>query len=313
MATKNVYFFEMKLYHDDEEININDTKIVIEEIVNGNAIDFGEYKSLDITPYEEDMHIMMDIYDYKNNYFFTRMSKQKPSNSMVQHDYRTYEKEDVLPGNDENERGIEQYTYGMLDYAQGIFMVASTMGAPSEKVINNLFVLYAPEYVVGLTPIPNARAIESIYEGEESEITKLEIEVPLPALGTLENVFNWEEDELLEVLNERNLSAAVVIKPLRGKSITHNKEETTKVMDFIKENLHSYNKAKMKAKARNLKLRDYNFFEDNFSYPIDIQNSYVRDRERIYYTVDQLVDIYRRRMRTAYIENERLLRLILGR
>ena len=84
-------------------------------------------------------------------------------------------------------------------------------------------------------------------------------------------------------------------------------------MDVIKEGLSGYTKAKMKAKARNLKLRDYNFFDDKFSYPIDINDSNIKDGERIYYTVEELVDVYRRRMREAYNGNEKLLRIILGR
>ena len=313
MASKNVYFFEVQLSYRDKEINHSEIKNVLGNIINEYATEFDEYKSLDATPYDDEMHLMMDIYEYDNNFFFARISKQKPSNSMVQHDYRTYEKEDVLPGNNENEKGIEQYTYILLNYKQGILLVVSAMGAPNEKIINYALEKYAPEYGVNFVPIPNARAIQSIYEGEESEITKLEIEVPLPDLGTLENVFHWNEHELLSVLDERNLSATIVLKPLRKQSITKNPEETKGLMDAIKEQLPGYTKARMRAKARNLKLRDYNFFEDKFSYPIDIQNSYIQEGEIIYYTVEQLVEIYRRKMREAYNDNEKLLKLILCR
>lgn len=313
MASKNVYFFKLDLFNQNEEINHQEFKNILENIINSYAVEFEQYKSLDVTPYEEEMHLMLDIYEYEGNFFFARMSKQKPSNSMVQHDYRTYEKEDIFPENNENERGIEQYTYGLVNYNQGILLIVSAMGAPNEKIINYVLERYTPEYKVELMPIPNARAIESIYEGEESEITKLEIEVPLPNLGTLENVFHWNEREILETLGERNLSAAIVLKPLRKQSITKNREETRELMDVIREHLPGYTKAKMKAKARNLKLRDYNFFEDKFSYPIDIQNSVVRDGERIYYTVEQLVEVYRRKLREAYNANERLLCIILGR
>lgn len=310
MASKNTYFFEVKLFHQNQEVEYSRIKEVLSNIIEQRTVLFDNYRSLDVTPYDEEMHLVMDIYNYAENFLFARMSKQKPSNSMVQHDYRTFEKEDVLPGNNENERGIEQYTYGMLMYETGIFMLASTQGAPTEKIVSNIFSLYAPEYSVELTAIPNERAIESIYEGNESQITKLEIEVPLPNLGTLESVFNWNEDELLEVIGERNLNATIVLKPLTRKSITENEEETRKLVDIIKGGLTGYNKAKMKAKAQNMKLREYNFFDDKFSYPIDINISYIRDQEVIYYTVEQLVDIYRTKMRNAYYENVALLRMI---
>lgn len=313
MASKNAYFFELKLKHQGETIEHVKVKEIIKDIIDKHAMDFSEYKSLDVTPYEEEMHLMLDVYEYTEKFLFARMTKQRPSNSLVQHDYKTYEKEDVLPGNNENEKGIEQYTYGLLNYEHGVFMLASTMGAPNEKIINNIFELYAAEYSVELTEIPNAMAIESIYEGKESEITKLEIEVPLPATGVLENIFHWNESEILDAISSENLNVSVVIKPLRRQSITHGEDGTRKLMDAIKESLPRYHKAKMRAKARNLKLRDYNFFEDKFSYPIDIQNSYIREGERIYYSVEQLADIYRRKMLTAYNDNERLILLILGR
>ena len=313
MASKNAYFFELKLKQQGKIIEYVKFKEIFADIVDKRATVFSEYKSLDVTPYEEEMHFMLDIYSYTGKFLFTRMTKQRPSNSLVQHDYKTCEKEDVLPGNKENEKGIEQYTYGLLNYEHGIFMLASTMGAPNEKIINNIFKLYAPEYTVDLIEIPNAMAIESIYEGKESEIKKLEIEVPLPAAGVLENIFHWKESEILDTIGSENLNVSVVLKPLRRKSITHGEDETRKLMDAIKKALPRYHKAKMRAKAQNLKLRDYNFFDDKFSYPIDIQNSYIREGERIYYSVEQLADIYKREMKAAYFENEKLILLILGR
>lgn len=95
MASKNVYFFEVQLSYRDKEINHSEIKNVLGNIINEYATEFDEYKSLDATPYDDEMHLMMDIYEYDNNFFFARISKQKPSNSMVQHDYRTYEKEDA--------------------------------------------------------------------------------------------------------------------------------------------------------------------------------------------------------------------------
>lgn len=313
MATKNAYFFELKLKHKGEIIEHAKFKEIITDIIDKYAMDFSEYQSLDATPYEKEMHFMLDIYKYTGKFLFARMTKQRPSNSLVQHDYKTYEKEDVLPGNKENEKGIEQYTYGLLNYEHGIFMLASTMGAPNEKIINNIFERYASEYTVELIEIPNAKAIESIYEGKESEITKLEIEVPLPSAGVLENIFHWKEPEILDAVSSENLNVSVVLKPLRRKSITHGEDETRKIMDAIKESLPRYHKAKMRAKAQNLKLRDYNFFDDKFSYPIDIQNSYIREGERIYYSVEQLAELYQRKMMNAYFENEKLILLILGR
>lgn len=64
MSSKNVYFFQVQLFHNDEEMNYQELKYILNEIIDKHGIDFDEYKSLDATPYEEEMHLMMDIYEY---------------------------------------------------------------------------------------------------------------------------------------------------------------------------------------------------------------------------------------------------------
>ena len=308
MASKKVYFYKAVLTDlDGKEVSINKYREIFTDIIDRKSVNNGTYKSLDLTWDDDEMHIIWDIFDYNNSRLFGRLSKQKPSSSVIQRDYHTYEKKDILPVGDQQNRGIEQYTFGSLDYQTGIFSIISAKGAPSEKVICNIFLLYNLNYMMQLLPIPNVKGIETIYLGKDAEITRLEVEVPLPDAGVLANLFGWDKDEVVEAIVNRHLTAGVVLKPLSRQSITADTEESKRIIDKIKGRLNLYQKAKMKAKTKDVKLRDYNFYEENFSYPVDIQVYHIENYKRIYYTVDELVGIYRQHIVQAFQENKDVL------
>lgn len=308
MASKKVYFYKAILTDIyGKEVATNKYRQIFADIIEENAVNNKTYRSLDLTCDDDPMHIIWDIFDYKNTRLFGRLSKQKPSSSMIQRDYHTYAKSDILPVGDQQNRGIEQYTFGSFDYQTGIFSIISSKGAPSEKAICNIFLLYNLDYIMELLPIPNAKGIETIYLGDDAEITRLEVELPLPNAAVLANLFGWDEDEIVEAVANRQLTAGVVLKSLSRQSITVDSEESKRIIDKIRGRLHSYQKAKMKAKTKDVKLRDYNFYEENFSYPVDIQVYHVENYERIYYTVDELVSIYRQHIVQAFQENRDVL------
>ncbi|MDR7812060.1 hypothetical protein [Lacrimispora sp.] len=314
MAEKKVYFFKVNLRtKDGEDIDYKDLKDIFIDIIDKNAIEQDNFKSIDLTIDDEYTHIIWDIFDYENSRLFGRFSKQKPSNTMIKRYYKTMEKENIGDG-DERTAGIEQYTYGNLDYDTGIFSIVGALGAPNEKAIAKALWKYNRDYQIELVPIPNAQAIQDIYEGEGAEITRVEIEVPLPEAGVLQQIFNWDDDQVINVMGDRNLSAGVVLKPLARKGrITRDTEETKGLLDCISRNKAGYNKARIKAKTINKKLREYDLFDQYFSYPIDIAPYHMQGSKRIYFTVDELVDIYRQNIVYSFETNRRLLKLIVSR
>lgn len=162
-------------------------------------------------------------------------------------------------------------------------------------------------------PIPNNHAINAIYYGEDPQISQIEIEIPLPSAETLEHLFGWKEKELLDVIFKRNINLDITVKGIPRSVITFGTEESQGIINRILSNLPLYNKAKMKAKDKKEKLRDYNFFEDNFSYPIEISDYHIVDYERVYYTVEELVELYKQNIVNAYMENKVILKTIVNR
>lgn len=310
MAKKKICFFETILYDESgTKVSQKLSKEIIVNILKTDGIKHTDHISIDITPYEETMHSIFDGYDYGDGRLFGRFSKQMPKNTLVHHDYTTYKDSEVLPGVDEKESGIEKYTYGMLNYDTGVWAFISSRGAASEKVLKMLIEKYKPGYTLEIIAIPNEKGIENIYSGKKPEISKVEIEVALPSAEVLEQLFGWKDAELLESLGESGLKVAAILKAEPRRSIAEEPGIVKKIIDAVYAGTENYDKAKMFAKAETVKAREYNFFDDNFTYPIDVASYHVQENERVYYTTDELVGIYRQNIIIAFNDSKGILDL----
>ena len=90
-------------------------------------------------------------------------------------------------------------------------------------------------------------------------------------------------------------------------------KETKGLIDCIKSKISDYNKAKVRAKAVGVKTRDYSFFDENFSYPIEIPTYRINEGKKYYFSPEELSVIYRENLQMAYNENIALLRTIANR
>ncbi len=310
---KKVYFFCVELfesvnrqYHDHVEI-----KDLIKNIINSKAHKYNDLCVLDITA-DNDLHYIADVFSYEEKYLFIRLSGQKPSGGYLHRDYTTNIPEGVLEGINEEEEGLEVYTYALLDYETGIMAIVNQQSAPSYKVINYIFSEYNSEYYLEFKAIPNPDGIERIYKAEEPRITQVEIEVPVPDAATLQQMFGWNEEDILDVQG-KGLKASMKLSGVDRRIITDTEEETRSLINCIKNQITAYNKARIRAKAEGVKIQDYSFFEENFSYPIDIPIYEPIGDKKHYYNAKELVPIYKSHLSMAYNECKDLLRQISNR
>ena len=308
---------KVQLYNEDREIEHSLLKNIVISIAERYAKEIvknkEKYYSLDITPYEEIMYCIFDIYEFKGNKLFGRLSKQHPNNTYVSHDYKTYDGNEIFPAN-ASELGIENYTFAYLDYSLGIIGIVSALGAPGEKAFEDLFLKFGEKDTVKLLPIPNTNAIDEIYKGSQSEIARIEIEVPLPNPDVLCNIFGWNEHEIYDVLDCDNLVTSVSVKSKRrGGKIAKGSFETKTLMDAIYSMLSGYTKAKMKAQSETVKMQEFNLFETKFSYPIDITNYHIEQGERVFYTIREMVEQYKQNLAQSFNANYKILKKITGR
>lgn len=317
VANKNAYFFKLNLI--DKNNQMIDYHLLKEEVINiieNNSIDQNGYKSLDVTATDGEMHNIIDIFEYKSTRVFCRLSKQKPGNSFIGRDYSSYQKNDLVDSNDYENKGIEQYTFALINYSMGVLCIVSSQGAPNEKTFEKMFDKYSNESSVEIIPIPNEFGIETIYNGINPEILNLDIEVPLPDGSVLEGMFGWNPNDVIESIDQRNLKVSIKLRSdFRRGTVTNSSDEVRGIIDRIRDrcNFSFYKKAKMKAKIKSKKAREYSFFEENFSYPIDVPIYYIEDYKKVYYSVDELVEIYKKNIIMAFNESRGIVGTIIKR
>lgn len=312
--TKKVNFYTVDLHmsiNAYEERKYSEIKDHIISVINQNAVDQGRFCVIDLSCINQ-LHQLVDIFEYKDEFLFMRASNQKPSGAYLQRNYTTKIPGAVLDGINESEEGIEQYTYLYFNYETAILAIVNQFGAPSYKVLDQLLNKYISDYYLTFTPIPNSIGIQRIYEAKNPKISQIEIEVPVPNATILESWFGWNAKDILSI-QSGTLKATMKISGVQRKLITNESEETKGVINCIKEKMALYNKAKIRAKADDIKTQDFSFFDENFTYPIEISTYKIISQTKIYRTANELVEIYKENLIMAYKENIVTLRTIANR
>lgn len=311
--SKKVNFFTVDLFEsvNSTEKDYRLMKELLVSIIEENSKDVNGFKVLDLTC-DNDLHYVADIFSYKDQKLFMRVSSQKPAGGYLRRNYTTNIPAGVLGASSEDKEGIEVYTYALLDYESGIFSIVNQQSAPNYRIINYFFSKYNADYYMEFKAIPNPDGILRIYEAKEPRISQVEIEVPVPSAEVLEQMFGWNAKDILDVQG-RGLKATMKLSGIDRKVITDTEEESKGLIDCIKERITDYNKAKVRAKAEGIKTRDYSFFDENFSYPIEIPSYCIISGEKHYHTADDLIPIYREHLQMAYNENKQLLMSISNR
>ncbi|MCI6831057.1 MAG: hypothetical protein MR896_03085 [Clostridiales bacterium] len=312
--SKKVYFYKVELFDESNNRTANyaDIKSLISQIIDRHASTCSDFKVVDLSR-EEQLHYLADIFDYNDSFLFMRLSAQKPTGSYLHRNYSTNIPNELLEGISEDQEGIEIYTYVLLNYQTGILAYLSQKGAPSVSVLNYFFGKYNNSFSLKLTKIPNSRGIELIYNTPESHISQIEIEVPVPSADMLQSVFHWDQNDILDAQTMENLKFTVRLSADKRKMVTQTDQETQRIIDIIKEKLPFYRKAKLRAKAKNIKTREFNFFEDYYNYPVEIPTYKTVDHHKVYYTANEFVSIYRDHLQMAYYESIDILKEITNR
>lgn len=135
-----------------------------------------------------------------------------------------------------------------------------------------------------------------------------------PSLSILQNALEWNDKEVTDNLEKRKMTAKIIVKAEGRKQLLSDKESITKgLLNMINNKMPRYKKAKARAKTESTNMREYDFFEKHFSYTIDIVNYHIENYERVYYTVDELMDIYKKNIIMAFAENKKILLTLANR
>lgn len=311
---KKAFFYAIDLYP-----KVGDTVLDykrIPELLN-NIIDLrgevnGTTKTLDLTPVGEYLHTMLDVIHYGTGYMFARASKQRPTGSVIGRDYATKKVESLLPGISEDRKGIELSTYIYIDYHSCILEVISAVGAPDESIVADIFKYYSLEYRIKLTAIPNANGVEKIYGKDNLSISSMSIEIPYPDPAILEMAIGQNGNRILREATNGNIKVTMNISSSFARTkLTNDTERSNAFIDAVSLIKDNFKSAKIRAKANNIRAREYNFFEENFYYPVDIPSYKTEGGNRIYFNAEELLEINLENMIYSFnVSRELLLPLI---
>ncbi len=309
-----VYYYTIKLrdVRSGTVCNLSKVKEKLISIIDGEnskcvEAEGREWKAIDLTRENQVFHFIADVFDYKDEYLFLRLSSQKPTGDYLERDYSTGVPSEVLKGIGPDKKGIEIYTYALLDYEKGILSIVKQQSAPSHKILGEFFTKYCSDYFLEFIPIPNKEGIKYIYEGTNPSISSLEIEVPVPEAKYLEKLFNWSEEEILDLELNKELKATIRLSPVRRQPITDKTVDVKRIIDIVKDHLNDYRGAVMRGKAEGTSTMDYNFFDAIFSYEITIEKYKVEDDEKKYLSSTELIGYYKSGLVDAYRRNRDML------
>ena len=196
-----------------------------------------------------------------------------------------------------------------INYESSVLQIISAMGAPNENIIKQLICKYRPEYEIKLIPVPNINGIEKIYGKQNSSINSIELELVNPEPVILEHILGQAPNEIAESALGEHLKVSVEIRSefLRH-GITEDTESSDQIIDMIRERINNLGrerlrKASVRGKTEYTKTRDYNFYDENFYFMVDIPVYRMENGRRIYYEEAELTQINLENMNFSYNES----------
>lgn len=318
MADKKIFFFKVRLFTKDgvNEVDYTLLPSAINKILDDQHKTkiVGKVKVLDITDKTDELHTTLDVYRYQYDHLFLRAARQKPNFSTIMREYQTGVFSPILPGVNEAEKGIENYTYIYVDYTYGILSVVKALGAPDENSIITAFEKYCENYNISLEPIPNPEGIKRIYNKKNTCINNINVCIPRADPVILENILGVKGKRLLEEVSKDNINLSINIRSntKRGK-ITNNSEDSETLVDCILDNLSHFVQASINAKYDGEKSKTYNLYDEIFYFPFSIKTTHKINGQNIYYTTEEMVSIFHEELKIAFNQSREFIIQIANR
>lgn len=307
MASMTVEFFKVELKNQaskaQEDYRV--LKEIIDEILSSTRVQDG-YKSIDISPdispNDVEPKEVIDLFD-DPQYLFGRVCRKKPNNAILKRDYSTLQAQEVFAPEELNSRGIELFTFFILDYDKGILSIVNAKGAPGKSSISSLVELYKPEFCLEFVDIPNADGIKLLYDSALPELSKLEFDVPTPNAEFLQRVLNLDEDVIREMIQDNVMTASILLKPVPYGKLLRNKENIKNILDVLFRKKGNFSKTVVRGNSEKFSSRNFDLNAQFFTYPIDVKTYRVIRGKKVNYSLMDVVEQFRVGLHRAYEDN----------
>lgn len=318
MASMTTEFYMLNLIKcsNEQEEDYKLVKGLLNDIISKHSINNNNYRSIDLSPEISPTSIepkeVMDIFD-DDKYFFGRVCRKKANNTVIKRDYGTLRADSVFNDKEIQDKGIEIYTFFILDYEKGILSVVNTKGAPNFKAFDSLCKNYSPKYKFDFVSIPNEDGISVLYGSASPEISKLEFEIPSPNAEFLQDVLGLHEDVIRDMIKYGVFSSVITLKAMPYQKLLSRKENVKEVLDILISKRKNYSRAIVRGKAENFGSRNFDLHAKYFTYPIEIKKYRTIQGRQVEYSLAELVEQFKHGLHMAYEMNYDIINAIANR
>lgn len=318
MASMTTEFYKVEVVKRSkgERVNYREIGEIITKIIFENAVKNDGYKSIDlspdISPSSIDPKEIMDIFD-DNKYFFGRIGRKKANNTVIKRDYGTLKADSVFTNDEIRDKGIEVFTFFILDYDKGILSVVNTKGAPNYKALDLLCLNYYPEYKLVFENIPNEDGIGVLYGSVAPEVSRMEFEIPSPNAEFLQSVLGLDEDVIREMIQDNVYSSIITLKAMPYHKLLSKKEKVKEVLDVLIGKRKNYLKAVIRGRSESFGSRNFDLHAKYFTYPIDVKKYRTIQGKQVEYSLIELVEQFKHGLHMAYETNYDIINAIANR
>lgn len=317
MASMTVEFFKVVL-KDSSNGKETDYRIIknIFDAIKKRCTVHKKYKSIDISPNISPESVepkeVIDFFE-DQKYLFGRICRKKLNNAIIKRDYSTLEADEVFTDAESRRQGIEVFTFFLYDYNKGIVSIVNTKGAPGTRSLEKAVDIYNPQYSLEFINIPNEEGIRVLYSSEFPEISKIEFELPAPNAEFLQKVLGLKEDRILEMIQKDVFAASISLKPIPYGKLLKKKESVRNILDILLGEKDNFSKTVVRGNSEKFNSRNFNLNAKMFTYPIDVKTYKIEYGEKVNYSLEDVIEQFRKGLCRAYEENYELIISIANR
>lgn len=318
MSVTTVEFFKVFLKEtgSKRELDIVKLKTLFEEIFRREGKDCKKYISIDLSPDRVPNDIepkeVLDIFR-DDKYLFGRICRQKSNNAILKRDYDNLIAQDVFTDAEARKRGIEVFTFFILDFVKGILAMANAKGAPGEHSLDSLFKAYNNSYYLEFANIPNEEGINMLYNSKNPKISGFEFDVPSPNAEFLQRVLGLDEDIIKEIIQNDVMTATVMLKPVPYQKMIKGPNKVKEILDILKRKKKNFSKCIVRGGSEDFNSRRFDLHAKYFTYPIEVRKYRQINGKNVEYSLEEIIEQFRIGLHRAYEMNYDLLLAIADR
>lgn len=295
---KKIYYYKLDL-NSYTRINYSNEEIkecLIKAINGQNTIRLNDEKN------DKENIINMDILSNDEDFLFFRIGKAIDDNNGLIRDIITSEVSEL----DEN-KILEVYTYGFIDYKYCIVGYLNSKQAPSAKFINGLCQYLDDEmYSLNLNNISSKDTVNALCK-PGSVINKIEYSFLHPNMSILAGL-GLSRSEVEKITLDKKVKIKLVITNEKRGILVSSLDKIKEICNIMSSNKIVVDK-KIRGKTENGNLKDYTFELENFYSEIDINTTIVEDDKIKKLTLNQVAKEFKTKAKNKYLEDRRLILL----